>query len=252
MKPFISVVIPAYNEARRLPKTLNLIEQYVIAHRSDYLMEVLVVDDGSTDGTATLAEAMQVKFPELKVVANAVNKGKGAVVRQGMLLAAGEWKLFTDADSSTPITELTKLLPFTSRNPETGVPLFSVIVGSRHLNKKSIKVKQPLKRRILSRLGNKLIQSVTLPGVVDTQCGFKLFSAEAAGRIFPKQSVNGWLFDVEILTIAHTLGYKIKEVAVDWYDDEKSKLRAARAAWNSLKDLRTIRQKAKRGDYGNK
>lgn len=249
MQLFISVVIPAYNEAQRLPKTLNSIEEYVAAHRTKFGMEVLVVDDGSSDQTVQLVEAKQLTFPELKVITNRINKGKGEVVKQGMLAAAGTWRLFTDADSSTPITELEKLLPFTSLHPETGKPLFSVIIGSRHMNKGSIKVRQPLQRRILSRFGNKLIQSLTLPGIVDTQCGFKLFHGAAADKIFDKQSVAGWLFDVEILTIARALGYKVKEVPVDWYDADKSKLRALRAGWRSLRDLRKIRANLKRGDY---
>jgi dolichyl-phosphate beta-glucosyltransferase len=239
MSTYLSIVIPAFNEEKRLPETLALVRDWV--ERQSFSVEVLVVDDGSTDGTVGVVRETVKRFPQLRLVENAHNKGKGAVVAQGMLEAKGEVRLFMDADASTPIGEAEKLLKH--------VQDFPVVIGSRYLHPDSIKVRQPLKRRVVSRLWNVVIQSSLLPGIRDTQCGFKLFSAEAAKSIFTKQHVAGWLFDVETLTIARHLGYAVKEVPVDWYDAKDSKLRAVRAGWRALKDLSGIRRRLRHGTY---
>jgi dolichyl-phosphate beta-glucosyltransferase len=236
---FLSVIIPAYNEAERLPDTLDLVRGYL--ERQSFSSEVIVIDDGSKDATIKKVEEMQMHFSQLKLIANTENKGKGGVVRQGMLAATGEYRLFMDADHSTAITELDKFLPY--------IKDFDVIVGSRYLDKSSIKVKQPLKRRIVSRMGNLLIQKTLLPGIVDTRCGFKLFSAKAATAVFERQSMNGWAFDDEILTITREQGFSIKEIPVDWYDANDSKLRAAHAAASSYRDLGVIRKNVRAGIY---
>jgi dolichyl-phosphate beta-glucosyltransferase len=235
----LSVVIPAYNEAERLPETLALVKDF--AERAPFIKEVLVVDDGSTDATVEVVRTMMPRFPQLQVISNEQNKGKGGVVRQGMLAATGDYRLFMDADNSTSIEELAKLLTF--------IDDFDVIIGSRYLDRGSIKVKQPWKRRIVSRAGNWIIQRSVLHGIVDTQCGFKLFSARAATEVFQRQTMNGWSFDVEVLTIAKERGFAIKEVPVDWYDAKQSKLRAAHAAWKSLRELRKVKRKVKKGEY---
>jgi dolichyl-phosphate beta-glucosyltransferase len=237
--PFLSVVIPAYNEAERLPETLALVRDYV--EQQDFETEVLVVDDGSTDSTVERVEEMMHRFPQLKLIKNEKNKGKGGVVRQGMLAAAGEYRLFMDADHSTAITEFDKFRPLLGK--------FDVIIGSRYLEKGSIKVKQPLKRRIISRMGNLLIQSLLLPGIVDTRCGFKCFTAKSAEEVFQYETVNGWAFDDEVLTITRERGFSIKEVPVDWYDAKESKLRAAHAAAKSYQDLKVINRRRKQGAY---
>lgn len=237
--PFLSIVIPAYNEERRLPETLAILKDFV--DEQEYETEVLVVDDGSTDGTVAVVKKAMRRFPQLRLIENAQNKGKGGVVRQGMLEARGEYRLFTDADNSTPITELPKLLAH--------IPAYDVVIGSRYLEKGSIKIKQPLKRRILSRSSNWLIRHTVLPGIKDTQCGFKLFSAAAAQQVFSQQSTEGWLFDVEVLTIAHTLGLKIREVPVEWFDAKRSTIRASRAAVSSLKELQQIRGRVRGAQY---
>lgn len=237
--PFLSIIIPAYNEAARLPETLALVRDYV--ERQSFETEVLVIDDGSTDDTVEKVQEIAHRFPQLRLITNEKNKGKGGVVRQGMLEAVGEQRLFMDADHSTAITEFDKFLPFIGK--------FDVIIGSRYLEKSSIKVKQPLKRRVVSRMGNWLIQRTLLPGIVDTRCGFKLFSAKAAQDVFKHQSMNGWAFDDEILTIAREHGFSIKEVPVDWYDAKDSKLRAAHAAARSFQDLKAIKRKVKAGVY---
>jgi dolichyl-phosphate beta-glucosyltransferase len=159
-----------------------------------------------------------------------------------MLAATGEYRLFMDADYSTPIPEVEKLL--------ASVDKYEVIIGSRYLDKKSIKVRQPFKRRLISRTCNLLIQAMVLPGVKDTQCGFKLFSAEAAERIFPKLKMTGWSFDIEVLAIARQLGYRINEVPVNWFDAKFSRLNASRAAAASfIGDLMTITQRFRRQAY---
>jgi len=237
--PHLSLVIPAYNEEARLPETLALVRDWI--ERQDFSVEVLVVDDGSTDKTVELVEAFSERFPAVQVIKNAKNKGKGGVVQQGMLLAKGKWRLFMDADGATPIDEVAKMLAMTDS--------YEVIIGSRYLHPGSIKIKQPLRRRILSRAVNLVIQLAFLRGVRDTQCGFKLFSAKAAEDIFPRQEVNGWLFDVEIMTIARQLGYVIKEVPVDWYDAKESKLRAWRTAFRTLRELAAIYKRVRQGVY---
>ena len=239
MSVYLSIIIPAYNEEKRLPETLALVRDWV--ERQQVTVEVLVVDDGSTDGTAKVVREISQRFPQLVLLENVVNRGKGSVVAQGMLAAKGEWRLFMDADASTPIAEVEKLLVHTDS--------FEVVIGSRYLKPDSIKVKQPLKRRVVSRVWNVVIQSSLLPGIRDTQCGFKLFSAAAASAIFSKQHVAGRLFDVETLTISRHLGYAVKEVPVDWYDSRDSKLRAVRAGFRALRDLSGIRRRLKRGSY---
>ncbi len=146
-----------------------------------------------------------------------------------------------DADASTPLREVKSLMRYVGK--------YEVVIGSRYLKQNSIKVHQPLTRRVISRLGNAMIQAASLPGIRDSQCGFKIFSARAANGIFPLQQVSGWLFDVEILTIARELGYVIKEVPVDWYDARESKLRAIRTAWRSVRDLTGIRRRVRAGQY---
>lgn len=237
--PFLSIIIPAYNEAARLPESLKKYRAWVRAQ--SFSCEVLVVDDGSTDATVHEVEKIMQQFPQLQLIKNAENKGKGGVVRQGMLATTGEWRVFLDADAATPIDEVDKLLKH--------IQQYEVIIGSRYLEKGSIKIQQSLKRRSFSRLVNLLVQGSLLPGIKDTQCGCKLFSAAAAERIFTKQQVGGWLFDVEILTIARALGYAIKEVAVDWYDAKNSKVRTLRTGWRTIKELIAINQRASRGAY---
>jgi len=237
--PYLSLVIPAYNEATRLPETLALVRDWV--ERQSFTVEILVVNDGSTDNTEKVVQEFSHRFPAVHLIHNDMNKGKGSVVQQGMLAATGDWRLFMDADAATPIEQVNKLLKFTKD--------YQVIIGSRYLEPGSIKIKQPLKRRILSRAMNLLIQTVFLRGVKDTQCGFKLFSAHATEDIFPRQQIKGWLFDVEILTIARTLGHVIKEVPVEWFDGKNSKLRALHATMRTAKELLAINRMVRKGVY---
>lgn len=233
--PYLSIIIPAYNEAKRLPETLALVRNWV--EQQPWPTEVLVVDDGSRDATVAVCKEMMCRFPALSIVEHQQNQGKGAAVRTGMLKAQGAWRLFMDADASTPIHYIDSLLREVGQH--------EVVIGSRYLVKGSIKVKQPLKRRVVSRLGNLMIRVAVLPGIIDTQCGFKLFSANAAEAIFSRLHTAGWLFDVEVLSVARALGYAVKEVPVEWYDARDSRVRALRAGSSAMKELLAIRRRSR-------
>ncbi len=230
--PKLSIIIPAYNESERLPETLVKTRGWLTKNRFDF--EILVVSDGSNDGTEKAAAGS-------KVISYQPNRGKGFAVRKGMLNAAGELRLLMDADNSTPVSELPKLLKY--------IDAFPIVIGSRYLEKEILR-KQPLKRRFLSRLANFLIRLLLLPGIKDTQCGFKLFKGDAAERLFKKTTVNRWGFDFEVLALARKSGYKIKEVGVLWKDADNSHLRAGRAAISTLKELFSVWIKVKLSKKG--
>ncbi len=218
-KPSLSVVIPAYNEEERLPGTLEKVASYLSSRGREF--EILVVDDGSTDGTAEVALSFSSRVP-LRVLRNERNRGKGYSVRRGMLEARGELRLFTDADLSTPIEELPKL---ERAILEEG---FDVAIASRGLPQSKLVVRQPLWREMLGRAFNLYIQALLLPGIWDTQCGFKLFTAEAAEEVFRRTTLEGFGFDFEALYIAKKLGFKIKEVPVTWVHSPKTKVKVLR------------------------
>lgn len=237
----LSIVIPAYNEARRLPATLTAIAEYL--DLSGLSAEIIVVDDGSTDGTVEAIRSLPGTGLPPKIIGFEGNRGKGAAVKEGLLAARGEFVLFMDADQATHVTEVEKLLPVA----EGGVP---VVIGSRYLRDDSIKIKQPWYRVQISRWGNRLIRYTVLPGVIDTQCGFKLFSREAARAIANRLTMERFSFDMELLVIAKQLGYQIKEVPVNWYDVPGSKVaRPIRDSFRTLRDLATIRWNLWRGRY---
>lgn len=238
-KPFLSIIIPAFNEAERLPETMALLKDWI--EQQDFRVDVWIVDDGSTDQTKEVVKQYQKRMSYVQLLENPQNLGKGGAVRNGMLAAQGTWRLFMDADGSTPINQLDVILKHLDEAP--------IIIGSRYLEPGRIKVKQPWKRRILSRFGNQIIQWMALPGISDTQCGFKLFRGDVAEVIFKQQHALGWLFDVELLTIAKELNYAIKEIPVDWYDAKQSTLRAARTGIKTLRELRQIRRRRQRGAY---
>jgi len=200
----ISIVIPAYNEEKRLPATLDKIREYLQASRWDFA-EIVVVDDGSRDGTVRVARQAGVR-----VIGNPGNRGKGYAVKHGMLEARGEHVLYTDADLSSPIGELEKLWDAAAR---AGA---QVAIGSRAVDRSLVGVHQPRARELVGRLFNLVMRMVTGLPFRDTQCGFKLFEARAAREIFPRQRLDGFGFDVEVLFIARRLGYRALEVPVRW------------------------------------
>jgi dolichyl-phosphate beta-glucosyltransferase len=233
--PELSVVIPAYNEALRLPSTLARIREQLAA--GSY--EIVVVDDGSSDGTAERAHAAGGE--RLSVLRVERNRGKGHAVRRGMLAARGALRLMSDADLSTPIEELPRLL---ARAREG----FDVVIGSRALAASRIEVHQPWYRESLGRFFNLLVRALLLPELRDTQCGFKLFSARAADEVFAAARLDGFGFDVEALVIARRRGYRIAELPVTWRNDAATRVSALRG-FQAFLDLGRIRWNAWLGRY---
>jgi dolichyl-phosphate beta-glucosyltransferase len=218
MKPYLSIIIPAYNEAKRLPETLIDINKHLKG--SDFSYEILVVSDGSKDATAEVAERFSHIIKNLRLIDNKENHGKGWVVKQGMLEAKGEIRIFTDADNSTSIDQFEKMIPYFKQG-------YSVVIGSRDVPGAKLIPPQPWYRRLPGNIGNLIIQVLLLPGMWDTQCGFKALTAEAAEKIFPLAKIDRWSFDVEILSLAKKLGFKIKEIPVVWVNDPRSHVKAS-------------------------
>ena len=224
--PFLSVVIPAYNEENRLGPTLETIKGYLAGR--DYTSEVLVVDNGSRDRTSEVAREAGVEVMEER------RRGKGAAVRTGMLAARGEYVLFSDADLSTPIEEVEKLLA------ELGAGA-DVAIASRGLPESNLVKRQPWYREFVGRAGNVLVRMMAVGGIADTQCGFKLFPREIAQRVFPAQRLTGAAFDVEVLFIVQHAGWRIAEVPVTWIDSPDTRFSRVRDSLDALKDLFRIR-----------
>ena len=230
----LSIVIPAYNEAERIGGTLLDVDKYI--SEQDYSYEILVVNDGSTDNTVDVVNSYKKLVNNLRLLDNAKNHGKGYVVRQGMLEAKGEWRLFMDADGSTSLDHVEKMWPMADKD-------YKVIIGSRDTkDAKGAKqnVAQSLKKRILGNFGNVLIQIFGVWGIWDTQNGFKMFSEEAAEKIFSKALINQWGFDIEALALARKMGYEIGIIAVSWKDDPRSHV-TLKGYLNTLVELFKIR-----------
>lgn len=212
----LSLIIPAFNEAQRIGPTLRRAHRFLAARPASF--EILVVDDGSTDDTVALVTALAGELPGLRVLCSPANRGKGHAVRQGMLAATGRIRLFSDADGSTPIDELDPLLQALAAGAD-------IAIGSRYLAGSQVTRPQPWWRRVWSRLVNRVVQRLLLPGVMDTHCGFKAFTAAAATHTFAACTVDGWSFDLEVLARAHAHGLSIREVPVRWENDDRSKAR---------------------------
>jgi dolichyl-phosphate beta-glucosyltransferase len=232
--PKLSVIIPAFNEEVRLPATLTDIAGYF-----DTLIgrnyEILVVDDGSTDRTHAIVDEMSMKHPAVRYAGYSQNRGKGYAVRHGMLQAKGEWRLFCDADMATPIEEYELLY-------ESLLPAHAeVAIGSRPLRESNLIVHQPWYREALGRAFNKVVQLLAVPGVQDTQCGFKIFSEQAARDIFTQCRLDGFAFDAEALYLARRMGYHIVEVPIRWSHKSGSKVSMLRDGTRMIFDLLRIR-----------
>lgn len=238
----ISIVIPAYNEEQRLPSTLETILAYLDAGGWSS-PEVLVVDDGSTDGTRARIEEFRARGSPVRLLSNPGNRGKGYSVRHGMVEAAGEWVLFTDADLSAPVEEIDKLLEAVRREGA------DVAIGSRALDRSLIGVHQSAFREQAGRVFNLMMRLLTRLPFWDTQCGFKLFSRRAAHEVFRRQRIDGFGFDVEALFIARLLGFKTVEVAVRWDHVEGTKVSMVRDSVNMFLDLLRVRLNQVRGYY---
>jgi len=223
---YLSVIIPAYNEEKRLPKTLKEIDRYL--SKQDYDYEIIVVSDGSKDKTAEVVENLKSQIQNLKIIDNKKNNGKGFVVRQGLMEAKGDFRLFTDADNSTSIDQVEKMLPYLKRAcPEPVEEGYDIVIGSRDVKGAVLEPPQPWLRQVILGEGFKLFRKliIGLWEVEDTQCGFKCFTKKVAEDIFSKCKINKFAFDPEILILAKRFGYKIKEVPVYWKNDLESKVK---------------------------
>jgi dolichyl-phosphate beta-glucosyltransferase len=239
-QPYLSIVIPAYNEAERLPKTLLDMDKRL--ENAPYSYEILVVNDGSTDNTGEVVTNMAKMVRNLKLIDIQDNGGKGGTVRRGMLLASGQIRIFTDADNSTSIDQFGQMIPFFKEG-------YDVVIGSRTAKGAKLDPPEPIYKQIPGKLGNLLIQALLLPGLWDTQCGFKAFTEDSAKKIFELSRIGGWGFDVEILSLAKQMGYRTKEVPVRWVNDTRSHVNSL-AYLKVLLETFTIRWWLWRGEYG--
>jgi len=231
----LSIVIPAYNEAVRISLTLSRTLEYLARHHPS--SEVLVVDDGSTDDTTRIVSEIARANPgppEVKLLVQPANRGKGAAVRRGVLESRGARVLYMDADLSTPIEEVDKLLVYVREGAD-------VVIGSRGMPDSDLRVRQPAPRELMGRTFNLIVRSLLLGGFRDTQCGFKMFTREAAQQLFPKQTLDGFSFDVELLLLAKEAGLRVREIPVVWAHSPHSKVSPVTDASRMFADLVALR-----------
>jgi dolichyl-phosphate beta-glucosyltransferase len=232
-RPHVSVIFPAYNERERIGASLERSRAWLEEHQPEH--EVLVVDDGSADDTAEVVRAQAERWPRLRLVQLERNQGKGAATRRGVLEAEGAWILCSDADLSTPIQELQPMLEAGRTAP--------VVIGSRSIEGSNITQRQPLYRVAMGRAFNRATRMVTPGGHNDTQCGFKLYRRDVGRDLFSRLTVDGFAFDVEVLYLAHKLGYAVAEVPVTWHNDERSSVNPLLDPLAMLVDIVRIRRR---------
>ena len=237
-KPYLSIIIPAHNEEKRLPTSLEKLKQFCAAQ--PYASEVLVVENASSDNTLAVARAYQAQLPGLRVI-SLDEPGKGGAVRAGMLAAEGVYRFMADADFSMPVEEINRFLP-------PALPDCDVAIGSREVAG-ARRIGEPFYRHLIGRVFNGMVRLAALPGIQDSQCGFKCFRAEAAQAVFSRQRMTGWSFDVEVLALARTLGFSIREVPVTWVYDPGSRVNVLRDSALMARDLWRVRRALKRGVY---
>ena len=213
---YLSVIIPAYNEEKAIENILLEINSFFA--NQNYNGEIIVVDDGSCDSTVVVAKNLKSIIKNLTVLENKKNYGKGYSVKKGILAANGKYKLFIDADNSTKIKQVNEFISFL----ENG---YDLVIGNRDIKESMIKKHQPFYKEILGDMGNVFIRSLAVPGINDTQCGFKCFSDKSVKDIFPKLTINRWGFDIEILALANKFRYKIKSAPIIWENKKDSEVR---------------------------
>jgi dolichyl-phosphate beta-glucosyltransferase len=238
LNPFFSIIIPAYNEEKRLPRTLEQVFHFL--ERQTFTSEVIVVENGSADRTFEVAQAYADGRENLLVIHNE-QPGKGGAVQRGVRAARGEYVFFCDADLSMPVEEIGKFIP-------PALADFDIAIASREAPG-AVRYNEPYYRHLTGRVFNMLIRLMVLPHLQDTQCGFKCMRAELARDIFRFQTVTGWAFDVELLYIAHLHGLRILEIPIDWYYNADSKISVLRDSRRMFLDLLLIRRNARRGLY---
>ncbi len=237
----LSIIIPAFNEAKRIPATLERIDDYVSTIGLHY--EILVVDDGSSDDTESVVRAISAQRPTISCVAYGKNRGKGYAVRVGMLAARGAVRLMTDADCSIPPEEIPKLYaPIAEGRAD-------IAIGSRYMLESNVSTPQPRWRVVWSRLCNRIIRRTLVGGIEDTQCGFKAWSARAAKSLFSVARIDGWAFDLEILALARQKKLRVLERGVVWQDDPRSRVSPLRDFIGVVREWRAIRSNLRSGVY---
>ncbi|TSC63628.1 MAG: Glycosyltransferases involved in cell wall bioproteini [Parcubacteria group bacterium Gr01-1014_106] len=238
----LSVVIPAYDEEQRLPRTLDDVLHYL--ERQTYTSEVLVVDDGSTDRTQDVARAQRGERVSVRVLTHPDrrNHGKGAAVRRGMLAARGRFRLFMDADNSTTVDHVERFWAFFDEG-------YDVVIGSRDVEGAVVTVHQPWYKECAGDVGNMLVRTLAVPGIYDTQAGFKMFKEKVVETVFPRLTIDRWGFDIEILAAARHRGYRIKEAPITWVNSPESKV-----TWTTyfevLSEVWRVRRNLRTGLYG--
>lgn len=238
LSPLLSLIIPAYNEAERLPKTLPTVVSFL--QSQDYPAEVIIVNNNSRDDTGQIAREFAAAYPWIKVI-DEQTQGKGAAVRTGMLSAAGDYLFMADADFSMPVEEVAKFLPPRLEN-------YDIAIGSREA-KGAVRYNEPQYRHFMGRVFNFYVKVLAIPGFEDTQCGFKCFRRETAMDILPYQTIDGWAFDVELLFIALRRGYHVVEVPVRWYYGQNSRVSPVRDTINMVREVLRIRYNGFTGRY---
>ncbi|MGQ9490479.1 MAG: dolichyl-phosphate beta-glucosyltransferase [Anaerolineae bacterium] len=236
-EPLLSIIIPAYNEEKRLPRSLDKIVAFVQQQLEP--MEVLIVENGSTDRTTEIAEAYAARYPFIRVLHSP--KGKGAAVRAGMMAGRGRYLFMCDSDLSMPIEEVRKFLPPVLNDYEVAIASREGLGAHRY--------GEPVYRHIMGRVFNLIIRVLAVPGLQDTQCGFKSFRREVAREIFALLTMDGWAFDVEALFIALRRGYKVIPVPINWYFDADSRVRPLHDTWRMVRDVLKVRVNGWRGVY---
>jgi glycosyltransferase involved in cell wall biosynthesis len=239
---YLSVVVPAYNEAGRIGPTLRRLNEYLAG--SSFSYEIIVVLDGPTDNSREILRGIPGKIGGLKIIDRATNRGKGYTVREGMLRAAGRIRLFTDADNSTDIAHFDKMIPLFKQD-------YDVVIASRHPKDAGGArqvVPQAWYKRITGQAGNFIIRAVAVPGIWDTQCGFKAFRAEVAEQIFSRAKVAGWGFDIEVLALAQAANYRIGIIPAHWINDPRSHVRSSDYA-RVFVDILRVRANLRAGKY---
>jgi glycosyltransferase involved in cell wall biosynthesis len=237
-QPFLSLVIPAYNEEQRLPGTLKQVFAFLQAQ--PYTFEVVIVENGSQDRTLQVAQEYASRYPQLRVMSEP-SRGKGGAVRAGMLAALGKYRFMCDADLSMPIAEINRFLPPVLSD-------FDIAIASREAPG-AVRYNEPIYRHLVGRIFNLMIRVLALPGLNDTQCGFKCFRGDLVEDVFRRQTISGWSFDIEVLFIARQRGYHIVEMPIPWYYTQDSKVQVLRDSLKMGLDLIKIRLNALRGVY---
>ena len=234
----LAIVVPAYNEAARIAATLQRLRDHLLTR--DWRWEIVVVDDGSSDDTARVVEEVSAMDPRVRVQREP-HRGKGGAVRAGLLASTAAYRFICDADLSMPEHELDRFMP-----PELGDA--DVAIGSRE-GAGARRVGEPLLRHLAGRGFNFAVRRLMVPGVQDTQCGFKMFTAAAVDAIFPYVTVDGWSFDVEVLYLARMRGLRLREVPIEWYYHRESRVRMLRDGVGMFRELLRMRRRARRGGY---